>query len=148
MVFISWSKILETKWKEAACVHNLLGLTFLSSVTLVEPTLTVGVRESIFFTGWVMKGVEMIERLLAESPWMGWAWDGPAQSHLSLLGPLLTLEKMSSLTCVVSQCGLHLGNRWEKERSEQWLYKQEARSQHSVSSISDCQVRAILVRSC
>ena len=54
--------------------------------------------EKASFSGWVMKGVEMTECLLAESLWMGWAWDGKAQSHLSLLGPLLTLEKSLKLS--------------------------------------------------
>ena len=35
----------------------------------------------------------MSEHLLAESLWMGCAWDREAQSHLSLLGPLQALEK-------------------------------------------------------
>lgn len=85
--------------KEVACVHNLLGLTFLSSVTLVEPTLTVGVRESIFFTGWVMKGVEMIERLLAESSMdgLGLGWKSPVSPSLSP-GTTAALEKSLKLS--------------------------------------------------
>lgn len=71
-------------------MHKLLDLIFVSSVTLVEPTLRQQEGEKASFSGWVMKGVEMTERLssrvLVDGLSLGW------KSPVSPLSPGTTAD--------------------------------------------------------
>ena len=97
--FIKWLhglKYLKLNTENEVSVYNTFDLTFIFLICchIVAHTLADSrSKKRHLFTGRVMKRVERCEPLSAESLWKGCAWDGEAQSHFSLLGPLLTLKK-------------------------------------------------------